>query len=367
MHTHTPHRVAIALCALSLVICGSAAATPIGYTQINLTSDIPGKAANLDPALKNPWGMSFSPNSPFWVSDQRTDVSTLYNAAGVKQGLVVSVPGGPTGQVFSSGAGFESDPGREALFMFATLAGTVRAWSPNPATNPQPSVLRFQANGAVYTGLALAGKLLYAADTKNARIDVINTNYQPVTLAGSFTDPTLPAGFTPYNIQNIGGSLYVEYTTQGGSFGAGHVSVFDTNGNFLRHISDIHLNAPWGITLAPAGFGDFGGDLLIGNFGDGVINAFDPATGGFLGTLSDPLGAPLVNDGLWALGFRTGAGFDPNTLYFTAGINGEANGLFGAIQPAGPQQTPGGVPEPTSLVMLGSGLAGLARRHFAKG
>jgi uncharacterized protein (TIGR03118 family) len=359
MIIHTPPRLVVLFLAASLATAGSAAASPIGYVQTNLTSDIPGKAANLDPDLKNPWGMSFSATSPFWVSDQRTNLATLYNAAGVKQGLVVSVPGGPTGQVFASGSGFNLN-GSSAQFMFATLSGAIEAWNGSAGTTA--SAVFLSSDGAVYTGLALAGQRLYAADAANGKIDVFDTSYHK--LSGlSFTDPNLPSGFTPYNIQNIGGSLYVEYEKQGGP--GGIVDVFDTNGNLLRRLSsDAHLDDPWGITLAPAGFGDFGGDLLVGNFGDGLINAFNPITGAFLGTLSDSLGAPLVNDGLWALGFRTGAGFDPNTLYFTAGINGEADGLFGAIQVAGSGPiVPGPVPEPASLLLLGSGLVGLARRR----
>jgi uncharacterized protein (TIGR03118 family) len=332
-------------------------------TQTNLVSDIPGLAAITDAALKNPWGVSFSATSPFWVSDQATNVSTLYSAAGVKQGLVVSVPGGPTGQVFAGGSGFTLSNGAAATFFFSTLSGTILGWNGAAGTS---AIVQVISAGAVYTGLAVAPQHLYAVDVAGAKIDVFDSTYQHVF--GGFVDPNLPAGFAPYNIQNIGGSLYVEYFNPSGQ--GGIVDVFDTGGTLLRRFSsDSHLNEPWGIALAPAGFGDFGGALLIGNFGDGLINAFDPATGGFLGTLSDPLGAPLVNDGLWALGFRTGAGFDPNTLYFTAGINDEANGLFGAIQVddgSGPPNPPGSVPEPASLLLLGSGLVGVVRHRLRK-
>ena len=309
-----------------------AAGASIGYVQTNLTSDINGIAANFDPNLKNPWGVSFSNTSPFWVSDQATDVSTLYNAAGAPLALVVSTPPspgpGPTGQVFVGGMGFTLANGTgSAIFVFSTLAGTIDAW--NGGTS---AITQFAAtDGAIYTGLALAGNNLYAADTRNGRIDVFDNTFHPTTVTGNFVDPSVPAGFTPYNIQNINGNLYVEYA----KFMApgGYVGVFNANGVFQMHISDPHLNAPWGVALAPASFGKFGGDLLVGNFGDGTINAFDPGTGTYLGTVSDAKGNPLVNSGLWALDFRSAtSGFDPNTLFFTAGINNQADGIFGTIQ-----------------------------------
>ena len=324
------------------------------YVQTNLTSDIPGLAANTDANLKNPWGMSFGLMTPFWVSDQVTNVSTLYNASGVPQSLVVATPpipgGGPTGQVFAGGMGFTMATGTAANFIFATLSGTIDAW--NSGTSAQ---IQFAApNGAVYTGLALAGNLLYAADTRNNRIDVFNNSFQQTTVGGSFVDPNVTSGFTPYNIQNIGGKLYVEYARR--NTPGGFVGVFDTNGNFLQHISDSHLNSPWGITQAPATFGDFGGDLLIGNFGDGTINAFT-SSGLFVGTLSGVSGQPLVNSGLWALNFRAqGSGFDPNALFFTAGINGESDGLFAEIRP---------VPEPSTLSMLVLGCVLCLSRRIA--
>ncbi len=324
---HPFARIILGIVTLTSGLAGAS----IGYVQTNLTSDVPGLAANLDTHLKNPWGMSFSLTSPFWVSDQGADVSTLYNGAGVPQALVVAtppVPGpGPTGQVFAGGMGFTMSSGAPAVFIFSTLAGTIDAW--NSGTN---AVTQFTApDGAVYTGLALAGNLLYAADTRNGKIDVFNNTFQKTTVSGSFTDPGVSAGFTPYNIQNVSGRLYVEYAKRNAS--GGFVGVFDVNGNLLQHISDSHLNAPWGVTLAPSGFGKFGNDLLVGNFGDGKINVFDPGTGAFLGTVSDAKGNPLVNSGLWSLAFRgAGSGLDPNTLYFTAGINGELDGLFGAIQ-----------------------------------
>lgn len=235
--------------------------------------------------------------------------------------------------------------GGSPLFVFATLSGTIDAWNSGSS-----ALTQFTAtDGAVYTGLAQAGSVLYAADTRNGKIDVFNSVFQKTAASGPFTDPSVPAGFTPYNIQNINGKLYVEYSKQNAP--GGFVGVFDTNGNLLQHISDAHLNAPWGVTLAPAGFGQFGNDLLVGNFGDGRINAFDP-TGTFLGTLSDANGDPIVNSGLWALQFRSPLStFDSNALFFTAGINNQADGLFGEIQ---------ATPEPTTLSMLGLALGAMA-------
>jgi uncharacterized protein (TIGR03118 family) len=323
------------------------------YVQSNLTSDVPGLAANLDPHLKNPWGVSFNATSPFWVSDQVTNVATLYNGAGVPNALVVSMPampaGGPTGQVFNPTTGFELTPGHPALFIFATLGGTIAGW--NPAVGATSAVTQFTAtDGAVYTGLTASffgsDNMLYAADNRNGKIDVFNSSFTKTTVSGSFTDPNVPAGLTPYNIQIIGGLLYVEYARLGAP--GGFVAVYDTSGNLLRDFGSSHLNAPWGVTLAPSGFGTFANDLLVGNFGDGTINAFDPATGAFLGTLSGTSGM-IVNSGLWSLEFRAGgSGFDPNTLFFTAGINGQADGLFGAIQ---------ATPEPATLGSSGAALA----------
>jgi uncharacterized protein (TIGR03118 family) len=337
----------------------SVSAAPLGFYQVNLTSDVPGLAPNLDPNLKNPWGFSFSATSPFWVSNQVTGTSTLYNAFGVPNALVVSIPptpgGGPTGQVFAGGQGFVMKGGAgNATFVFATLDGTIDAW--NGGTTAQ--VQAMTTTGAVYTGLAIAGSNLYAADTRNNKIDVFSNTFDPKTVSGNFVDPNVPAGFTPYNIQTVDGKLYVEYSKR--DTPGGYIGVFDLNGNFLMHLSDSHFDEPWGITLAPTTFGEFGGMLLVGNEGNGMINAFDPLTGMFMGTLSDGAGHPIVNDGLWAIGFRAPGGtFDPNALYFVAGINDENDGLFGEIKVA---------PEPSTLVLFGLGsLTMLVRRRFARG
>ena len=319
-----------------------------GYIQTNLVSDIPGLAAFTDANLKNPWGISASPTSPFWVSDQVTGHATLYGATGTPAALIVTVPGsgatppqGPTGQVFNSTASSFQVAGGKANFLFATLGGTIDGWN-NGTT---ASVAFTAADHANYTGLALgtvgANDFLYAADFANAKIDVVNSSFALTAPGGNFVDPSLPAGYAPYNIQNIGGKLYVEYaqmdpTTHRAATtpNTGVVSVFDLSGNFLQRLATAnHLDSPWGVALAPAGFGTFGGDLLVGNFGDGTISAFNPVTGAFAGIVSTAAGTPIVNSGVWGISFHAaGGGFDPNTLYFSAGINGEADGLFGAIQ-----------------------------------
>ena len=332
------------------------------FVQTNLVSDVSGLAATTDPNLKNPWGFSYSATSPFWVSNQGSGNSTLYDGAGNPAALVVTVPGGgppsgPTGQVFNGGTGFVLPNNTPAHFIFDTLNGTIAGW--NAGTT---AVTMVTTPGAVYTGLAIANNgaipYIYAADT-TGHIRVFDAGYNPVTLAGNFTDPNAIAGFTPFNVQTIGNSLYVEYamTPGGHALAGGYVDVFNTDGTFVKRLATGGpLFAPWGVTLAPSTFGSFGNDLLVGNFGNGEINAFDPNSGAFLGTLDGSNGQPLVNDNLWALGFRTGGANDnPNALYFTAGINGEADGLFGAITPS---------PEPTTLALLGLGVAciGLARR-----
>lgn len=333
-----------------------AAAQASDYTQTNLVANIPGLAANTDPNLVNPWGMSFSATSPFWISDQVTGLSTLYTGTGAPQALVVTVPGGvppnngPTGQVFAGGLGFSSG-GPAATFIFDTQGGTINAWSGGTVAGIVATV-----PGANFTGLAVGSSgganYLYAANV-NGGIDVFDTGFNLHPLPGSFTDPALPSGFVPFNIQAIGGRLYVTYGQFAGDtpLPGGIVDVYDTAGNLLQRLSsDSSLFAPWGITLSPAGFGTFGNDLLVGNFGNGEITAFNPVTGAFLGTLLGNDGLPLVNESLWALEFRTGgAGVDPNALYFTAGLVDESGGLFGAITP-----TP--TPEPGSLVLVALGM-----------
>ena len=333
------------------------------YTQTNLVSDIPGLANNTDPNLKNPWGISNSATSPFWVADQGTGLSTLYNGAGLPNALVVTIPGssggpsGPTGTVFNSAASGFNVNGTKSNFIFDNLNGTISAWNGSAGTTAQ---VEATTAGAIYTGLAQAtnssGTFIYAANSSpGGGINVFNSSWAPTTLTGNFTDPNLPSGLVPFNIQNIGGNLYVTYAALGpggAPMPGGVVDEFDANGNFLNRIATGgDLFAPWGITIAPSGFGAYSNDLLIGNFGNGEILAYDATTDLFLGILDGANGDPLVNDHLWALETRNAPGFNPNALYFTAGINDQVDGLLGQITLA---------PEPSSIVGTATGLLALA-------
>jgi uncharacterized protein (TIGR03118 family) len=295
--------------------------------------------------------------TPFWASDQGANVTTLYDAAGAPQTLVVTTPPAPTGQVFNSAtnsASFVLPNGSRALFLFDSLSGQIAGF--NGGTTAQ--TVFTATDGAAFTGLAIgnngSGDFLYASDFANGKIDVFNASFGLTTLPGNFTDPSLPAGYSPYNIQAINGKLYVEYDKVNPATGrptttpnTGIVDIFDLNGNFQqRLVTGTNLNAPWGIVQAPASFGTFGGDILVGNFGDGRIAAFD-SLGTFVGFLSDTAGNPIVNSGLWALEFRApGSGFDSNALFFTAGINNEMDGLFGELTAA---------PEPGAVNLLAAG------------
>jgi uncharacterized protein (TIGR03118 family) len=375
-------RPVLIVAAVVLVAASAQRVLADGFTQTNLVSDIPGLAATTDPNLVNPWGVSFSPGSPFWVSDNGTGVATLYNGDGSIVPLVVTVPpslgaflpSGPTGQVFNSSSSFNSD-----VFIFATEGGTIAGWRGSLGTTAETL---YPGTDSVYKGLAIGttpnGTYLYATDFHNNSITVVPGTGAPA-LPGTFIDPNLPAGYAPFNIQNIGGKLYVTYAVQDAAkhddvAGPGHgiVDVFDLQGNFIqRLISNGLLNSPWGMAIAPTGFGNFGGDLLVGNFGDGTINAFDPSTGTFLGQLDGANGTPLINLGLWDLSFGNGAhGFSTDALYFTAGIPGdgqvEDHGLFGSVTATGSVTS---TPEPSSvaLMLLGLGLVFVLRKRVGQG
>lgn len=332
-------------CAAVTCLLGTTNVRADAFYQTNLASSVPGLAPVTDNNLRNPWGMSFSATSPFWVSNQVTNTSTLYAGDGTAQSLVVSVPGGPTGQVFAGGSGL-TGPNGASTFVFATLSGSIYAWNP---TSGSTAALAGGTPGAVYTGLALGTasgqSFLYAANARGGTIDVYNSGFTRTTLTGSFTDSGLPSGYSPYNVQNINGSLYVEYRNATATGASGIISVFDTSGNFQRRLvsSTGILDEPWGIVVAPASFGTFAGAILVGNEGNGQINAFNAGTGAFLGTLTDGNNNPIVNTGLWALATRSGPGFDPNAIYFVAGINDETDGLLGRINP---------VPEPATYALL---------------
>jgi uncharacterized protein (TIGR03118 family) len=340
-----------------------------GFVQTNLVSDIPGLAAVTDPSLVNPWGLTASTRSAFWVSDNRTGLSTLYNGAGQPQPpgnnppfnpLIVTIPGAssaaphgtPTGTVFNSaGTGFNVSEGGKtgsSIFLFDTLDGTISGW--NPGVDHTHAIMEVSNPGSVYTGLTIGtdskgDPLLFAANHSKGTIDVFDQNFHKVTsLPGNFQDPSLPADASPFNVQAINNQLYVEYTTGPKDSNHGFVDIFNTDGQpLLQHplISGGPLNAPWGVALAPSNFGRFSNALLVGNFGDGHINAFDAQDGHFLGELMVSPGQPFEEDHLWALRFGNGSSAPTNTLFFTAGIDNETHGLFGSLQaapPIGPHQ-----------------------------
>lgn len=344
------------------------------YVITPVVSNLAGQAAKQDPVLRNAWGIAFSPaGSPFWVNDNATGCSTLYDGAGTKVALQVSIPlpgnvvpatscqpnnpnntsgtapAAPTGMVWNPAASFLV-PGTKipAVFIFSTEDGTISAWAGglNPADNAVIAADE-SANGAVYKGLAFAvnakGAFLYATNFHNGTVDVFGPNgadglFTKVTLDGQFADPELPPGYAPFNIANIDGDLFVTYAKQNGQkhddvAGPGHgfVDVFDTDGHLIRRFdSRGRLNSPWGIARASFAFGPFSGKILVGNFGDGRVNVFDN-DGTLVDQLEDVRGKPLVIEGLWTLTLGGGRNSSPDTLYFSAGPNDETNGLFGTI------------------------------------
>jgi len=343
-----------------------ASAHATAYRQINLVSDQPGKAPLTDPDLVNAWGLAASPGtntapgSPLWVADNGSDKATLYTGATAtsvnKAPLVVNVTGAaPTGQVFNSGqTGFVVHDGKghsgPSVFLFDTENGTVDGWNPAVgATGGNPStvteVARDNGANAVYKGLAMAqasdGKTyLYGTNFRSGRVEAYNSHFKPVELPGGlFVDPRLPAGYGPFGIAEIKGTLYVTFAKQDATLhddvagkGHGFVDVFTNNGAFVRRlVTRGALDSPWGLALAPTGFGQFGGDLLVGNFGNGHINVYSPATGRHLGQLRRHNGKPIVIDGLWGLMFGNGNAAKTNELIFSAGPDDESHGLLGKI------------------------------------
>jgi uncharacterized protein (TIGR03118 family) len=334
---------------------GARGANQNSYDKTKLVSDQAGVAAHQDANLVNAWGLAAGPTTPWWVSDNGTDLSTLYDGTGTPQSLVVSVAGAPTGLVFNGGSGFVVSDGTNSgppLFLFDTEAGTIRGWSPGVPPPPPSTQTEIGADrsdvGAIYKGLAIdpeAGRL-YATDFHNGRVDVFDSSFALLSLPGAFTDPRIPAHFAPFGIQDIGGTLFVTYAKQDADAeddlhgtGLGFVDAYDTNGMLLGRVGTRGLlNAPWGLAMAPASFGHFAGDLLVGNFGNGQINAFAQRSNGtweHRGRLRVANGKPLTVQGLWALQFgnnsRAGSA---DTLFFTAGPDDESHGLFGSIQPA---------------------------------
>jgi len=363
---------------LTLDLSGATPARAGGYVVTNLVTD--NQAANpakiTDPHLVNAWGISQTPTSPFWVSDNGTGLSTLYsvnpttNATAIVP-LVVSIPpeggGTPTGQVFND----QSATGafNKNNFLFVSEDGTISGW--RGALGTTAETLQLSSADNVYKGTTLdtigGHSYLLSANFRTGNIDVLKGDTSAPDLAGKFVDPATPSGYAPFNIRKLGNTIYVTYALQDGAkhddvAGAGHgfVSAFDSNGNFLGRVgSQGALNSPWGLALAPTSFGSIAGDLLVGNFGDGHISVFNQADT-FVGQLNGPNGQPLSIDGLWALTpGNDGSGGSSQSIYFTAGPNGEQDGLFGVIQ---------SVPEPSSglLGLIALGLAAARWRWMSR-
>jgi uncharacterized protein (TIGR03118 family) len=331
------------------------------FVQTNLVSDVPGMAANTDSQLVNPWGLTTPPGGPFWVSDNQTGLTTLYDNLGNKFATfnIPKAPGSSFAHATPTGTVFNTDnnpndfvvtaPGPNgtapSFFLFATLDGTISGWNGNGPN----AILAVKNPGAVYTGLAMdtnaSNSLLYAADWGKGTVDVFNGNFQQID-QNAFKDPAIPAGFRPFNVQDINGKVYVTYaqfdpTTSADTGTGGFVARYSRDGVLQQTITGAGwFNSPWGIALAPSGFGRLSGDLLVGNFGDGTINAFNPHNGHFMGQLQTTAGLPFQVDNLWALEFgQGGVSGSPDTLFFTAGVKdapatifGASHGLFGSLQ-----------------------------------
>jgi uncharacterized protein (TIGR03118 family) len=375
-------------------LCAGAGTAHAQFKQTNLVSDIHGLATLTDSNLQNTWGVSAIPGAtPFWISNQGTGTSSLFSVTGstgvaaanlfppgpppgtnfvtIPPPVIAGFPG-PTGQVSNptaisnpAGASFDITPGSPALFIFANLNGTISAWNLNNVPSGNSATVKVTTSDAVYTGVTMngAGNLLYAANGAGiGSIDVFNGSFAPTTVSGNFVDHSLPAGLVPFNVEDIGGKVYVAYAPAGhpaqttATAGMGAVAVFDESGDLLQNlVTGGPLASPWGMAIAPAGFGSFGGDLLVGNFSfvagvNSEINAFNATTGKLEGTIDVNLGGNTPG-GLWDLMFGLGglAG-NPETLFLTDGINGEKDGLFAAIS----------VPEPSTWAMMLLGFGGLA-------
>ncbi|THC40120.1 TIGR03118 family protein [Massilia sp. Mn16-1_5] len=323
------------------------------YTTSVLVADT-APAAHVDPNLVNAWGIAFNPTGFVWVNNQGSSTSTLYDGTGVPQTLVVAIPAGsagpakPTGIVFNASTDFkvtQNGVTGASPFIFVGEAGTVSGWS--PTVNRTNAVTVVDTGGASsYKGLAIASangaNFIYATDFRNSRIDVYDANFQKVTLpGGGFTDPNLPSGYAPFGIQAAGNRIYVAYAQRNAAgteevkgAGLGLIDAYDTSGAFVARIATGGaLNAPWGMAIAPAAFGDFSNSLLVANFGDGKINAYNPTTGALMGTLSRADKSPIVIDGLWGIAFGNGVQQQPTTsLFYTAGPANETHGQYGKIE-----------------------------------
>lgn len=356
LRTHLFAPITLAF-ALSLPAAPAAqAADGFRFEQRNLVSDGFIPAEHTDPNLVNPWGIAFNPFGFVWVADADAGVSTLYDGDGVANQLVVNIPspgdteggGSPTGIVFNASNNFIVSKGGlsgPSRFIFATEEGVIAGWAPNVDVTHAVTAVDNSSRGSNYKGLALSaggnGQLLYAADFFHARVDVYDSSFQFVPMpTGAFKEPGIPAGFAPFGIHAIGGNVYVTYAKQDATMtdevvgrGLGYVSVFTPNGDLIRRVASRgSLNAPWGVALAPARFGFFSNSLLIGNFGDGRINAYEPVFGFPLGPLRDKNFRPIEIDGLWGIAFGNGFLNQPvNTLFFAAGPDDEEHGLYGRL------------------------------------
>ncbi len=346
-------------CLFSLSAALTAQPTPSQhYKQTNLVADMSGIASVTDPNLVNAWGISRGSGTPWWVSDNGTGVATLYNGSGTPfppgTPLVVTIPpadsdhgptGTPTGQIFNGTSGFQLN-GKPATFLFVTEDGTLQGWNGGAAA----TIIKNTHGASVFKGMAIAAinepdqspsYNLYLADFRNDQVLVFDSNFNPVQLGHfAFRDPLVPHNFAPFNIQNIGGNLYVAFALPDSQkhdevdgAGLGFVDVFSPTGRLLNRLQHgSWFNAPWGMTQAPTDFGQFSHDVLVGQFGSGQILAFDPVTGKFLGRLYDTSNSPLTIDGLWGINFGNDGNAGPATiLFFAAGPNSEQNGLFGTI------------------------------------
>lgn len=358
MHRLVRAAAAAAIAAALLAVAASAAPHSNRYAVTPLASDVPGLAPVTDAHLQNTWGLARSATSPWWIANNATASTSVYTGAGTLFPIggqsAQNVPGDPTGAVFSGipnefEVGTTSDPTlNTSNFIFDSEDGTISAWR-----GPPDALVTVTVPDAVFKGLAISngssGPRLYATDFAqgpgHSRVDVFDGSWNPVNTPGAFVDPRLPKHYGPFGIQTIGDRVFVTYgkqqrgsTDEAHGRGLGIVDAYDLDGKFLGRVAQHgQLNAPWGLAWAPASFGRFGGDLLVGNFGDGQINAYQEKRNGHFehrGTLHAAGHGKLSIDGLWALEFgNTGSNGNPNTLYFTAGINDEADGLFGTITP----------------------------------
>src|SRR5208282_851591 len=335
------HKITFTIC-LGLAVLFVSSAALAQYQLTNLVSNQVGAAKHTDPLMVNAWGLVHTPGSPFWLSDNGSGWSTLYNGQGVKQGLQVVIPsessagpGSPTGIVFNGSMGEFQVQGNQAFFLFATLDGTISGWA--PGSNPNDAIIAVDnsASGAIYTGLAITnyatGNHLYAADNWNNKVDIYDGSFNLVT---SFTDSTLPAGFAPFGIQDLGGLVYVSFASSSGASG-GYIDIFEEDGTFVRTLAQGKpLNQPWGFAVAPKNFGKLSNTLLVSNnTNNGTINAFNLETGQFVGTVRDTNGKNIVIDQLWGIEFGGGTANNgrTNQLFFTAGPYGNLAGTFGVI------------------------------------